>query len=431
MNIIVVGLDYQTAPVQIREKLVFKPSQLGAAIAELMRKKGILENVLLSTCNRTEVYAVVNNYSEGRFYIKKFLSEWFHFDQEMFSPYLFVYEQEEAVRHLFKVTCGLDSMILGETQILGQVRTSFLEAQNERSIGTVFNHLFKESITLAKRAHSVTEIADHAVSVSYAAVKLAKKVFGTLQEKSALIVGAGKMSELAIQNLYSNGVRRVTIINRTLEKAKILAARLHAEVKPLDKLHAALVDADILISSTGASDVIITKNTMKQIGKIRKGKPLIMIDIAVPRDIDPQVAELDNVFLYNIDDLNRIVEDNFVEREKAAKEIMKMIEGEVTVFNQWMKMLEVTPIISAMHNKAFEIQAEIMDSIKRKLPNLTEHELKVINNHTKSIINQMLKDPILEAKGMAVSGEKEKVFGLFIKTFNIEEQLKEQANNCS
>lgn len=428
MHVLVVGLNYKTAPVEIRERLTFNPSQLADAMKTLKNKKSILENVILSTCNRTEIYAVVDQLHTGRYYIKDFLSEWFNIDKEEFTSYLFVYEQEGAIEHLFKVASGLNSMILGETQILGQVRSSFLQAQEENTTGTIFNHLFKQAITLAKRAHSETDIGANAVSVSYAAVELAKKIFGSLENKHVLIIGAGKMGELAIQNLYANGASKVTVINRTYEKAKDLASRYDGYAKTLEELQCAILEADILISSTGAKGFVVTKEMMVNVEKMRKGKPLFMVDIAVPRDLDPKLGEMDSVFLYDIDDLEGIVEANLQERKKAADVIHLMIEKEIVEFKQWLNLLGVVPVISALREKALAIQAETMKSIERKLPHLSDRDKKVLSKHTKSIINQLLKDPILQAKEIAGQKDAEKALDLFVKIFNIEELITERGN---
>ncbi|MFB6467957.1 glutamyl-tRNA reductase [Cytobacillus sp. Hz8] len=426
MHILVVGLNHKTAPVEIRERLTFNQSHIGDAMHALNQKKSILENVIVSTCNRTEIYAVVDQLHTGRYYVKEFLSQWFNMEIDEFSPYLFIYEQDGAIEHLFKVVCGLDSLVLGETQILGQVRTSFLLGQEEKTTGTIFNQLFKQAITLAKKAHSETEIGANAVSVSYAAVELAKKIFGHLKHKHVLILGAGKMGELAIQNLYSNGVSKVTVINRTFEKAQDLANRFAGNAKSLDELETALIEADILISSTGSKDFVITKEMMATVEKMRKGKPLFMVDIAVPRDLDPQISELENIFLYDIDDLEGIVEANLQERKKAAAEIYLMIESEIVEFNHWLNMLGVVPVISALREKAQMIQSETMKSIERKLPNLSEREIKILNKHTKSIINQMLKDPILQAKEIATRKDAHRAMDLFVQIFNIEELVNKE-----
>jgi glutamyl-tRNA reductase len=426
MHILVIGVNYKSAPVEIRERLTFNENDLGEAINKLQTQKSILENVILSTCNRTEIYAVVDQLHTGRYYIKEFLSEWFDLDKEVFSPYLNYYEEDAAMEHLFNVTCGLNSMILGETQILGQVRTAFLQAQENKTTGTVFNHLFKQALTIAKRGHSETEIGANAVSVSYAAVELAKKIFGSLENMHVLILGAGKMGELAAQNLHGSGVGAVTVINRTYEKAIHLAERFSGQAKTLEEFEESLADADILISSTGSKDIVITKETVANVAKLRKGKPLFLVDIAVPRDLDPQIAELENVFLYDIDDLEGIVEANILERKKAAEKISLMIEQEIVEFKQWLGTLGVVPVISALREKALAIQAETMESIERKIPHLSEHDKKVLSKHTKSIINQLLKDPILQVKELAAQPEADKSLELFKKIFNLQELVEEQ-----
>lgn len=431
MHTLVIGINYKTAPVEIRERLSFNEADLADAIKKLNTKKSILENIILSTCNRTEIYAVVDQLHTGRYYIKEFLSEWFGLEQKEFSPFLFVYEDDGAIDHLFNVTCGLNSMVLGETQILGQVRTSFMLAQQEGTTGTVFNQLFKQAITLAKRAHSETDIGANAVSISYAAVELAKKIFGSLANKHVLIFGAGKMGELAAQNLHGNGVKKVTVINRTFEKAQDLANRFSGIARTLAELEKSLVEADILISSTGAKDFVISKEMMVKVEKKRKGKPLFMVDIAVPRDLDPRIADLENVFLYDIDDLEGIVEANLQERKKAAEKIMLMIEKEIVEFKQWLGTLGVVPVISALREKAHVIQSETMVSLERKLPNLSDRDIKVLNKHTKSIINQLLKDPILQAKELAARPDADQALDLFMKIFNIEELVKEQHSKAA
>ncbi|MFZ3588356.1 glutamyl-tRNA reductase [Bacillus sp. DJP31] len=426
MHIIVVSLNYKTAPVEIRERLTFDPTELPLAMKQLKEQKSILENIIVSTCNRTEIYAVVDQLHTGRYYIKSFLSQWFQLNKEEFSPFLNIYEGDNAVEHLHRVTCGLNSMVVGETQILGQVRTSFAQAQEEQTVGTVFNQLFKQAITLAKRAHSETEIGANAVSVSYAAVELAKKIFGNLSNKHVVILGAGKMGELAVQNLHGNGVQRVTVLNRTLEKAEALASRFLGVAKPMEDLEAVLADADIVISSTGSKDYVITEQMMSKVEKKRKGRPIFMVDIAVPRDLDPRLSHVDSVFLYDIDDLEGIVEANMQERRAEAEKIEIMIEEGIVEFKQWLQTLGVVPVISALRQKALSVQEETMQSIERKLPNLSDRDLKVLNKHTKSIINQLLRDPILKAKEMAGESDAEESLKLFMKIFDIEEAVEVQ-----
>jgi glutamyl-tRNA reductase len=426
MHTIVVGVNFRTAPVEIRERLSFVESDLPQAMRALQEQKSILENVIVSTCNRTEIYAIVDQLHTGRYYIKQFLANWFNLSMEEFSSYLFIYENDGANEHLFRVTAGIDSMVLGETQILGQVRKSFLEGQERGTTGTVFNQLFKQSITLAKRAHSETAIGENAVSVSYAAVELAKKIFGSLKNKHVVILGAGKMGELAIKNLHSNGAGKITVINRTLEKAQLLADQFNGQAKSMQELQCALLEADILISSTGSTDFVIDLELMQFVERIRKGKPLFMVDIAVPRDLDPRIGDLPSVFLYDIDDLQGIVEANLVERQIAANEIMLMIELELVQFKDWLGTLGVVPVISALRQKALQIQEDTMVSIENKMPELTDRERKILNKHTKSIINQLLKEPILQAKELASSSNSQDQLQLFQQIFGIEEEVKKE-----
>lgn len=429
MHTLVVGVNYRTAPVEIREKLSFVEAELPNAMQALQEQKSILENVIVSTCNRTEIYATVDQLHTGRYYVKQFLANWFDIPMENLSRYLFIHEGNEANNHLFRVTAGIDSMVLGETQILGQVKKSFLNGQENGTTGTIFNQLFKQAVTFAKRAHAETSIGENAVSVSYAAVELGKKIFGSLNHKHVVILGAGKMGELAIQNLHGSGAEKVTVINRTYEKAKELASKFAGNAKPMDELQCALLEADILISSTGATEYVIDYELMQFVDRLRKGKPLFMVDIAVPRDLDPRIGDLPNVFLYDIDDLQGIVEANLAERERAAAQINKMIETEIDQFNEWVATLGVVPIISALRQKANRIQMETMSSIENKMPNLSDRERKILNKHTKSIVNQLLKEPILQAKELSTSNNPGEQLQLFQQIFGIEEDVKKEVES--
>ncbi|RHW33376.1 glutamyl-tRNA reductase [Lysinibacillus yapensis] len=428
MHTLVVGLNYKTAPVEIREKLSFIESELPKAMAALKKEKSILEDVIVSTCNRTEIYAVVDQLHTGRYYIKQFLAKWFDIPVEQFDAHLYIREDDDSLHHLFRVTTGIDSMVLGETQILGQVKKSFLEAQEVGTTGTIYNQLFKQAVTFAKRAHNETTINENAVSVSYAAVELAKKIFGSLKNKHVAILGAGKMGELAIQNLYGSGVGDITVVNRTFEKAEKLASKFNGDAKSMQELQCVLLEADILISSTGSSEYVIDFELMQFVERLRKGKPLFMVDIAVPRDLDPRIGDLSNVFLYDIDDLQGIVEANLAEREQAAREITNMIGQEVIQFKDWFATLGVVPVISALRKKANRIQQETMASIENKMPDLTERERKILNKHTKSIINQLLKEPILQAKELANSPKANQQLQLFQQIFGIEDEVMEEVN---
>lgn len=431
MHLLAVSVNFRTAPVEIREKLAFQEDQVHEAMTALNKEKSILENVIVSTCNRTELYVVADQAHTGRYYTKRFLANWFEVDLEEINRYVSIKEDDEAVRHLFRVTAGLDSMVLGETQILGQVRKSFEIAQQHDSSGLIFNQLFKMAVTNAKRAHKETEIGEHAVSISYAAVELSKSIFDRLENKHVVILGAGKMGELAVKNLHGSGVKNITVANRTLKNAEELAAKFSGHATSMDEIDSLLVDADILIASTGASHYIVTKAMMEKAISKRNGKPIFLVDISVPRNIDPEINTLENVFLYDIDDLKDIVDQNLEERKKAAEQVEVFIDKEMKEFDEWLTTLGVVPILSALRKKALSIQAETMASIERKMPDLTDRERKVLNKHTKSIINQLLKEPILQAKEMAGEKHSEDMLKLFIRIFGIEEEVKQEIEEQS
>ncbi|GAE34924.1 glutamyl-tRNA reductase [Halalkalibacter akibai] len=428
MHILVVGFNYKTAPVEMREKFAFQEAELPNALLKLRNMKSILECTIVSTCNRTEVYVVADQLHTGRHFTKTFLAEWFDLPKEEFIAYLDIREDHHAIEHLFRVSCGLDSMILGETQILGQVKESFLLAQEHGATGTIFNQLFKQAVTLAKKAHTGTEIGSHAVSVSYAAVELGKNIFNDFTGKHVVILGAGKMSELTAKHLHANGAKQITVINRTEAKAVELAARFLGQARPLEELQRTLAEADVLISSTGARDFVVTKEMLAGTLKKRKGRPLFMVDIAVPRDLDPAIAEFDDVYLYDIDDLQNIVEANLAERKREAEKIEIMVEAEIDEFKQWLNTLGVVPIITALRTKALAVQAETMESLERKLPNLTDRERKLINKHTKSIVNQLLRDPVTKVKELAGEPDADATLELFTKIFALEDELAVQEN---
>ncbi len=423
MDILLIGLNYKTAPVEIREKFTFNDDSTPRALHLLSQTKSIVECVIIGTCNRTEVYVVADQLHTGRFYTRNFLADWFGVDKDQFQSHLYMKENEEAIEHLFTVTCGLDSMVMGETQILGQVRDAFLLAQQYETTGTVFNTLFKQAVTLAKRAHTETGINENAVSVSYAAIELGKKIFGSFHDKQVLILGAGKMSELTAKHLHANGVNKVCVVNRTRERAQALADRFSGTAATMEHLPEALLSADIVITSTGAAGFVLSKEQLAPIIKKRKHRPLFMIDIAVPRDLDPAIHELDNVYLYDIDDLQGIVASNMEERTKAADDIKAMICEEIVAFTSWLQTLGVVPLISALREKAFAIHGDAMKKIENKLPNLSERELHIIRKHTKGIINQILHDPVVRLKEMAVQKSGDEVLEMFSTIFALEEVL--------
>lgn len=425
MHIIVVGLDYRTAPVEVREKFTFSEQQLPSALRQLQHTKSILECVIVATCNRTELYVVVDRHQVCGHYIRSFLEAWFGVPRQEFTSHLYMYEDQRAIEHLFRVASGLESMIIGETQILGQVRNAFLLAQQCRTTGTLFNRLFKQAVTLAKRAHAQTTIGETAVSISYAAVELGKRIFGDFTNKKVMILGAGKMSELTAKHLQANGSSDVLVVNRTYSHAEELARKFGGTACPMEEAPERLRDIDIVISSTGASGYVLTREQVEQAMEGRKSRPLFMIDIAVPRDLDPSIAEASGVFLYDIDDLEGVVESNLDHRRKEAAKIEVMIEEEIDQFEQWYKILGVGPVIRALQQKAEEIHQETMVSLFNKLPDLDERETKLIRKLSKSIVNQVLHDPILRIKELAGEKHSDEALRMFANLFALEDRISE------
>lgn len=423
MHIIAVGLNYRTAPVEVRERFAIAERELPEALKQLIHTKSIMECVIVATCNRTEMYAVVDRHHLCGHYIRSFMEKWFNLPRQHFTNHLYMYEDNKAIEHLFRVTSGLDSMVIGETQILGQVRDAFLQAQQLKTTGTLFNHLFKQALTMAKRAHTETSIGESAVSVSYAAVELGKRIFGQFNKKTVMVLGAGETGELTAKHLYSGGAERVIVANRTYERAALIADKLGGEACSMEEAADRLHEADIVISSTGAQNYVLTRQQVAEAMKRRKSKSLFMIDIAVPRDLDPSIAAVDNVFLYDIDDLEGIVESNLEQRRQEAAKIESMITAEIDQFEQWYKTLGVVPLIRALQTKAAGIHEETMNSLTNKLPDLDEHELKVIRKLTKSIVNQMMQDPILRIKEMAGEKRADEAMDMFVKLFALEEEM--------
>ncbi|WP_107725068.1 glutamyl-tRNA reductase [Desmospora activa] len=425
MHIITLGFNHKTAPVELRERMVVSTERLPDALQRLQQQKGIMECVIVSTCNRLECYVVSDQLHTGRYYTKAFLEGEFGLTRDQFEPHLYIKEGEDAIQHLFTVACGLDSMVLGETQILGQVKQAFLAAQETGVTGTLFNQLFKQAVTLGKRVQAETEIGQNAVSVSYAAVELGKKMFSTFTDKTVLLLGAGETGELTAKHLYDAGAKKVIVLNRTLEKAEEVAKRFYGEARPFSRLVESIREADIVVSSTGAPSAIIERKTMEEaVGK--RSLPLFLIDIAVPRDIDPDIHGMDNVFLFDIDDLQEIVSTNMQLRQQEAEKAKAMIAEECGLFQEWIHTLGVVPVITALREKALLIQGETMKSIERKLPDLTEREKRVLNKHTKSIVNQLLRDPLVRIKELAATSERDEALELFVHLFALEEQLEER-----
>lgn len=397
MRILVVGLNHKAAPVEIRERLAFPEARLGEAFTLLADYAQ--EGVILSTCNRTEVYCVSTDTADAARTITQFLADFHRLSPSEFASHLYSYAQRDAVKHLFAVSAGIDSMIVGEPQILGQVRDAYESALSYESAGRILSQLFRDAISLGKLVRTETDISRNAVSVSYAAVELGRKIFGDLRSRTVLVIGAGEMGELTAKTLVDIGVGRVLVANRTRERAAELAGRMGGEVVDFGDLSRVLSLSDIVISSTGAPGIVLTTDMITRAMQVRRQRPLFMIDIAVPRDIDPNAQRLDNVFLYNVDDLEAVCHANMKERQREVKRVEAIMDAEINKFFVWWETLAVVPTIAALRDKAETIRQAELDKAYRKLGRLSDDERATVNALTRAIVNKMLHQPIVRLKG--------------------------------
>lgn len=399
-----IGLNYKTAPVEIREVLAVPGAEMPAALGRL-RALPLAEAVLLSTCNRTEIYAVGENPTDTLTLLVESLAELGRVsERSLLLPHLYRREGVAAVEHLFKVACGLDSMVIGETQILGQVRDAYRSAVEAGSVDKVMHQIFEQAIAVGKRAQTETRIGQNAVSVSYAAVELAKKVFQSMSGIRAMALGAGETAKLTVKHLQATGVKEIIIANRTLERAERLAREINGLAIQMDQVVGYLQQVDVVISSTGAPGYVLTRPQMVEVLRQRRGRPIFLFDIAVPRDIDPAIASLDGVFLYDIDDLQAVISANLQEREQEAKLACRIIEEEMERFRAWLAAQEVVPTIRMLRDKVESIRQQEIARTLNRLPDLTDRERAVIEAMSVSLVNKILNAPTQRLKGMAGEG---------------------------
>jgi glutamyl-tRNA reductase len=398
VEIVVVGLSHKTAPVEIRECFSFSQSVSDFTVSELHTRDSVEECLILSTCNRVEVYAVSEDAEACIAEIKEFLSEHHKVPLAFFSSYLYSFIGSAAARHLFNVTSSLDSMLLGEPQILGQVKQAYKTAASKQTIGLILNRLFHHAFFVAKRVRAETGIGTQAISVSYVAVELAKRIFEDLSKRAVMLIGAGDMAELAAKHLISAGIRDLLIASRNLENAKALANILGGKPIKIEEIHYLLKDVDIVIAATGSSDFMIRPQHAREALKLRKNEPMFMIDIAVPRDIDPRVEEIPNVYLYDIDDLKGVLDENMQTRRESAEKAQEIVlQGELT-FLTWLDNLKVVPTIIELKKRFDEISLNEVEKALRRFGNLSEREQKIIENMAAGIIGKILHNPLTNLK---------------------------------
>ncbi len=398
MKVFVVGLNYKIADVDVREKLAFNGPKLEEGLRRFKELPEIQEAMILSTCNRVELYANVNDAKRASESTKTFLSEFHNINRGSLDNALYIYDDINAARHIFRVASSLDSMVVGEPQILGQLKDAFELALTKKTTGVLLNKLMKKAISVAKRVRTETRIAENAVSISFAAVELAKKIFTDLSKKISMLLGAGEMAELAARHLISSGVKEIIVANRTYERGCELAKEFNGRPVKFDEFIQEMVRTDIVICSTGASNYVLLKNQMQKVMKERKQRPVFIIDISVPRNIEPGINDLDNVYLYNIDDLQGVVDANIFERQKEAEKAEMIIEGEIETFLKWQSSLDSVPTIIALREKAEEIKREEIDRLLNKIPEISEKEKKAIEYMAAAIINKLIHPPTAALK---------------------------------
>ncbi|MDK2824090.1 MAG: glutamyl-tRNA reductase [Clostridia bacterium] len=425
MFVIVLGLNHKTAPVEIREKISMSKPQMKNKARELSNLDGVEGIVILSTCNRTEFYIATKDVKLGKKSLINFVANYGNCPVPTLERFIYLKECRNAVHHLFRVASGLDSMILGETQILGQVQDAYEYALEYKLSNNVLNTLFQNAISVGKRVRTETQIDRHAVSVSSAAVELAKQIFGNLNGCCVLILGAGETSELTARHLVANGVSTVIVANRTFERACKLAQEFGGNAIRLDDFPEHLITADIIISCTAAPKYIVEAKDLLPVLEKRKGRHILFIDIAVPRDINPDVLQLDNVSLYDVDDLQNVVQQNIEERKKEAVKAELIINDELNKFFKWLDSLFVIPTIVALKEKGNYIKKKELERTLRKLNYLSEKEKRIIESLANGIINQLLHNPISNLKEYA-HGQKGAVYAEAIqKLFDLDKNGQE------
>ncbi|MBI3303471.1 MAG: glutamyl-tRNA reductase [Deltaproteobacteria bacterium] len=406
-NLLLVGLNHRSAPVEVRERLAFSNGMLESALRRLVDAETVHEGVILSTCNRVEVIACAADLDTAGEKIKTFLAEEQQVARSLFERHLYTYTGKEAVNHLFRVAASLDSLVVGEPHILGQVKDAYAASSALGMLGMVLHRCFHKSFSVAKRVRSETRVAAKAVSVGSAAVDLARSIFDHLEDKTVMVIGAGEMGEQAVRHLQSNGIGTVLVTNRTFHRAVELARQCNGTVVPFEQLHKHLHLADVVIGSAGGRDHVVGLAMVEEVLRERKRRPMFFIDLGVPRNFDSRLNDLDSVFLYDIDDLEKVVEDNKDEREREALKAEAIVAEEVEAFWQWLSGMEVTPTIVALREKAEAIRQRELEKTLAALKDLPPHARQAIAALSAAITNKLLHPPIAYLKNSSRNGERQ------------------------
>ncbi len=419
MNLLLAGMNHRTAPVEVREHLHIQESRLMQALKDLVRRDAIQEGLILSTCNRVEIVTNADGKQDAAPAVRQFLADYHRCDFADYEKHFYWHRQQDAVRHLFRVASSLDSMILGEPQILGQMKQAFTTARVAGTLNGTLYEVANQALAVGRRVRRETALGTAAVSVSYAAVELAKKIFGSLAGKTIFVIGAGKMSELAAKHLLSSGASTILVTNRTYQRAVQLADAFRGTAIQFDQLFDYVDQADIIISSTGAPHFIITKDRAEKIMDGRRNRPIFFVDIAVPRDIDPAVNDLDNAFVYDIDDLQHVIEANIQQRRREAVWAEEIVEQEVQKMVRRLVSREVVPTIVALEAKLNRIRQGEMERFRGPLSTLSPEQREAVEALTQGILNKILHAPITELKSGAGTPEHSHLVQIIRKIFGV------------
>ena len=406
MALLSLGINHLTAPVDIREKIAFAPEQVTHALHELQDIPAVNESVIVSTCNRTEIYCDAS--SDCSDVITHWLTAHHGITENSLSPYLYHHFDREVARHLFRVASGLDSMVLGEPQILGQLKDSYDRARGDNAINSILDRLFQHSFSVAKRVRTDTEIGSNPVSVAFAAVNLSRQIFGSLEASHALLIGAGETIELVSRHLKSQQIGSVTIANRSLDRARLLADQIDADAIQINAVPEHLARADIVISSTASQLPILGKGAIESALKQRKHRPIFMVDLAVPRDIEPEVGKLQDIYLYTVDDLKSVVDENLRGRELAAEAALEIVNLEVTLFDQWLTTHQSADQIRQLRDGAELVKRQAIDKAMAQLANDADPQ-QALERLANEITNKLMHKPTIEMRKALQEGDEERV----------------------
>ena len=393
-NIILIGANHKTAPVELREKLAFSAEETLSALEHLKKDPNIREGLVFSTCNRLEILYIPETGDQIDRVIQ-FIADHKKISVPEFRSALYIHEGDEAIRHMFRVAASLDSMMVGEPQILGQIKQAYKIAVKTGASGVLLNRMMHKSFSVAKRVRKETGIGDNAVSISYAAIELANKIFSDLSAKSVMLLGAGEMAELAVEHLMTHNVKNIVVANRTFKNALALAHKYNGKAVQFEEREDALVEVDIIISSTGATEYVLTRDQVKRAMKKRHHNTIFFIDIAVPRDIDPAINKISNAYVYDIDDLKNIVETNINQREQETVKARRFVEEALITFRKWLDSLAIVPTIKAINDKMTTIVDMEFEKTRSSLAHLSDQDIEAVKRMTQAIASRTIHDPIL------------------------------------